>query len=86
MVHVSGRMLLIMALCMYIGAIAVGGSEFSSTSNPVVISAVNCSGMESSLSDCTIETFRTCAGEVAGIICQGEEREFIAWGEIGDRF
>lgn len=64
--------------CSPTGAIAVDGSEFTSTSNPVLIGAVNCTGMEVSLSDCSIETFQgTCIGEVAGIVCQGEQIKII---------
>lgn len=61
------------------GAIAVAGSEFSYSGNPVVVGAVNCSGMETSLSDCSFETLpTTCTGGgVAGIVCQGKEVLFI---------
>lgn len=57
---------------LFSGAIAVEGSEFSGTGKPVVIGAVNCSGMETSLPDCPFETLPgTCTGGVAGIVCQG---------------
>lgn len=55
------------------GAIAIDGSQFSDTSDTVLVSAVNCSGMESSLSDCSYETSPTTCNEggVAGVVCQG---------------
>ena len=58
---------------MIAGAVAVEGSEFSVTGRSVVIGAVNCSGVETSLSACPFETLPdTCAGGIAGIVCQGK--------------
>ena len=54
------------------GASAIEGSRFVDSSRPANISAVNCSGIEASLSDCPYE-IQACAGsDVAGVMCQGE--------------
>ena len=60
----------------FVGAIAVEGSEFSGTGRTTVIGAVNCTGNESNILDCPYETLpTTCGGGVAGIICQGKQKE-----------
>ena len=60
------------------GAIAVDGGQFSDGNNPVLISAVNCSGSEARLSDCAQLPGTCTAGGVAGVVCQGE-KQYSYW-------
>jgi hypothetical protein len=56
----------------FLGAIAVDGSEFTGSDRAIVIGAVNCSGSESSLLNCSYESPPAmCGGGAAGIVCQG---------------
>lgn len=62
--------------CTLAGAIAVQGGQFSDPDSPVFIGAVNCSGQEANLLECSSELSPASCVEVAGIVCQGMSDHF----------
>ncbi len=57
----------------YIGAIALGGSQFGDVTTAMAVGAVNCSGAEASLVECAhVASPVSCVGgATAGVVCQG---------------